>query len=442
MFPEKFYFGASLAGFQYEMGADEKDLDAQTDWYQWVTNPLNIRLGIVSGDDPVDGPGYWRRYAQFHELAKDAGMNMLRIGIEWSRLFPEPDMKEANPVALEGYKRIIRDIHEKGMKVMVNLNHFTLPLWLHDPIGVNQQANFSRNGWADDRTPVEFAKFAGWAGKNFPEVDYWSTMNEPLVVLSLGYLLRDTGFPPSIISPTFFEKGFTNYQKAHLLAYDAVKKESSVPVGLIYAFPWVCTSKRVREEKYKKEEWRFLDPLVQKMDFLGVNYYSRLKAEKIGEEIKFLPGFGQAAIPNGFSPDGRPASDFGWECFPEGLYNVCKTLFQRYKKPILITENGAGDRTDGHRPYYLLSHLYAVEKLVDEGFPLFGYLHWSLTDNYEWAKGFSQRFGLVQVDFQDKTLTPRPSYYIFQKIAKERTTQRFRKYLQQPYRIWDEKELI
>src|SRR6056297_1616657 len=206
MFSKDFYYGASTAGFQVEMGSG-KAIDRNTDWYVWTRDKLNARNGIVSGDNPEDGCDYWLNYKAFHDLAAEAGMNMLRIGVEWSRIFPEAtfdcespeDLKKAADMsAVDHHKEIMKDITRRGMKLMVNLNHFTLPLWLHDPLKVNRDKDLSAAGWVDERSVKEFAKYAQFVVSEMDElVDFWSTQNEPNVV-AMPYNNCGMGFPPSI----------------------------------------------------------------------------------------------------------------------------------------------------------------------------------------------------------------------------------------------------
>lgn len=161
-FPQNFLWGVSSSGFQFEMGdSTGKSVDVNTDWYVWVHDAENIRRGLVSGDFPENGVDYWNLYAKDHEVARKLGLNAYRIGIEWSRIFPkstatvdvevkkaldgniskidiDPKALEelenlANKEALNHYKAIIADLRAKGFKVFVCLNHFTLPLWLHNP---------------------------------------------------------------------------------------------------------------------------------------------------------------------------------------------------------------------------------------------------------------------------------------------------------------------
>ncbi|MDI6691334.1 MAG: family 1 glycosylhydrolase [Candidatus Bathyarchaeota archaeon] len=181
-FPEKFLWGVSVSGFQFGMGDKSgRSLDPNTDWYVWVHDDENIRRGIVSGDLPENGVDYWSLYEKDHDLAKSLGLNAYRIGIEWSRIFPSstkavsvefdyaPDgnfsridvdakaleglEKLANNEALNHYRAVIEDLRMKGFKVFVCLNHFTLPLWMHDPITVRKtKLKKGAKGWFDKQT--------------------------------------------------------------------------------------------------------------------------------------------------------------------------------------------------------------------------------------------------------------------------------------------------
>lgn len=450
MFPAGFFWGASMSGFQFEMGG-QGSVDPNTDWYVWVKNADNKHNGLVMGDNPEYSARYWDDWSRIHQLAQDAKMNMLRIGVEWSRIFPKPTFgldggalkASAHQPSLDRYKTILKDLKDRGMHTMVNLNHFTLPLWLHDPVAVNRGERKDRMGWLDHRSPDEFAKFAAVVVSELdPWVDYWSTLNEPNVVAQLGYNLLITGFPPAIIEPAYVETALDHESQAHLKAYDAMKPHTQKPVGIIYASGWATGSRKAQEAAMEAMTWRFMDRLKGKMDFIGLNYYSRIKvAEDPQLGWKSLPGFGQGGVANGFSPDGRPTSDFGWEIFPEGLCMVLKALHDRYACPLFVAENGIADHVDRYRPYYMISHLYAVEKALEMGADVRGYLHWSLTDNYEWAVGRSQRFGMVHLDFDSGILTPRPSYYLFREIVQRNTTEPWHQYLKNPYLLWDEENL-
>ncbi|MFW6104655.1 MAG: family 1 glycosylhydrolase [Candidatus Bipolaricaulota bacterium] len=436
MFDEDFKFGVSLSGFQFEMGGSK--VDPNTDWYHWSTNDLNAFTGLVSGDNPKNGPNYWENYEIFHQLAEDAGMNSFRIGLEWSRVFPEATFGTdrnleslADMEAVAHYKEILKNIKSRDIDVMVDLNHFTLPAWAHDPLAVNRNRDMEKPGWVDERLPEEFKKFARFSVRQFDEyADSWSTMNEPNVVANLGYLSPKSGFPPAIIAPEMFEKAMKNQAQAHNLAYEAMKEETDRPVGIIYATVWMDGDDSA-EAAFEYSNYRFLDRTMGSSDFLGVNYYTRSVVEKRDEALqigraevtwKDLSGYGYACPLNGSSRAGRFATDIGWEYYPEGLEKVLLKLADRYEKPMFVTENGTADAQDNYRPFYLLGHLEVLENIEDQ-VDLRGYYHWSLVDNFEWAEGFDKRFGLVYVDFEDKKYIPRPSYYLYREIIKQGTVE-------------------
>jgi len=206
-----FLWGVSSSGFQFEMGdLSGESVDANTDWFVWVHDKENFRRGVVSGDFPENGVNYWGLYAKDHEIARRLGLNAYRIGLEWSRIFPkstadvevgierasdgnisnidlddkdlEAFEKLADKKALDHYRLIVEDLRTKGFKVFVCLNHFTLPLWIHDPI-TTRATRLKRGprGWLDETTVVEFAKYAAYVAFRLGDiVDYWATFNEPM----------------------------------------------------------------------------------------------------------------------------------------------------------------------------------------------------------------------------------------------------------------------
>jgi len=466
-FPKDFLFGYSWSGFQFEMGLEGSEVP-NSDWWVWVHDRENIATGLVSGDLPENGPAYWHLYAQDHDIAESLGMDAIRGGIEWARIFPEPTFdvkvdvekdedgnivsievpekaieeleKRANMEALKHYRKIYSDWKERGTTFILNLYHWPLPLWIHDPIAVRKLGpDRAPSGWLDESAVVEFVKFAAFVAYHLDDlVDMWSTMNEPNVVYENGYSRPTSGFPPGYLSFEAVEKAKWNMVQAHARAYDAIKRFSKKPVGVIYAYTWLePLSEDIAEEVRKIREnnlYSFVDAvyfgkahggstrkdLKGKVDWLGVNYYSRFAFGKVGRHIRPLPGYGFMGVREGYARSGRPCSDFGWEIYPEGLEKLLKELSERYNLPMLITENGIADAADRYRPRYLVSHLKAVYSAIREGADVRGYLHWSLTDNYEWAQGFRMRFGLVHVDFETKKRYLRPSALVFREIATQK----------------------
>ncbi|MCS7110175.1 MAG: family 1 glycosylhydrolase, partial [Candidatus Caldarchaeum sp.] len=267
-FPKHFLWGVSSSGFQFEMGGSG-GLDSGTDWFVWVHDKHNIERGVVSGDLPENGPDYWNRYRQDHLLAVNLGLNSLRIGIEWSRVFPRPTKevkvdvernefgrisnitaeeniidrleKIANIDALNRYREILKDIVSNNIKPIVCLNHFTLPLWVHDPIAVRKsRGRKGPAGWLDENTVVEFWKYAAYVASKLGDlVDRWATFNEPSVVAEAGYLFPGWGFPPALNDFRLFRRCLSHMAAAHARAYDAVKQfdkvraEEDASVGMI-----------------------------------------------------------------------------------------------------------------------------------------------------------------------------------------------------------------
>ncbi|MDH5794239.1 MAG: family 1 glycosylhydrolase, partial [Candidatus Bathyarchaeota archaeon] len=258
-FPKNFLWGVSISGFQFEMGdIAEKNVDSNTDWYVWVRDATNIQKGLVSGDLPENGIDYWDLHTKDHNIAKNIGLNAYRIGIEWSRIFPKSTNEVkvgverasdgniskievddqaieeldhmANKKALNHYRTVINDLKAKGFKVFVCLNHFTLPLWIHNPTTVRDtKLNKGPRGWFDEKTIVEFTKYAAYmAWKIGDIVDNWVTFNEPMVIPEAGYIAPQSGFPPGLNNFKASKKVARNMVIAHARAYDAIKKIDTI----------------------------------------------------------------------------------------------------------------------------------------------------------------------------------------------------------------------
>ncbi len=479
-FPKDFVFGFSESGFQFEMGLPGSE-DPNSDWWAWVHDTDNIRAGLVSGDFPEDGPGYWHLYRMDHDIAERLGMDAARLGMEWSRIFPKPtfdvkvdyslekryithiDIKEehlkkldeiANKEAVEHYREIFQDWKARGKKLIVCLYHWPLPLWMHDPIKARRSAlREGPLGWLDKRCVIEFAKYVAYVAWKYNDlVDAWATMNEPNVVYSQGYINVKSGFPPGFLDLGAAMKAMMNMIEAHARAYDAIKIFSKKPVGIIYAVsciePLKSEDEDVARRARRESTYAFLDAITRgvieqgniirddlrgRLDWLGVNYYTRLVVTsdaRLG--WRAVPGYGFLCQPDSLSLTGRPTSDFGWEVYPEGLHKVLSDLYARYKLPLMVTENGIADKSDRLRPRFIVSHIHQTFLALKEGVDVRGYLHWALVDNYEWASGFNMKFGLCQVDLKTKKRYLRPSALIFREIATRKSIPEELQYLTEP----------
>ncbi len=462
MLPEGFKFGFSEAGFQFEMGVS--DVDDNSDWYLWTHDENNRKKKLFSGDLPENGPGYWDYYQQDHDLAKAIGMNSARIGIEWSRIFPNSteDVKVnasihdgkftgikindetiqelekiANKGYVEHYEKILSDAKSKFGHLIVNLYHWTSPIWINDP-SKNPDGIYGRpmGGCFELKQSIEFSKYAAYVSWKFGKyVDSWATMNEPNMVF-LGC--------STDVSAKGVRKRMRQFAEAHARAYDSIKKFSDKPVGIIYANgdiqPLTNKDKNAAETMKYVQRFSFFDAIINgdmtglndnenldvvyredlknKLDWIGVNYYSRDVVKTAGELWETVQGYGYSCGNLDKSLDGRSVSETGWEVYPEGIYNVIMDYHRRYGLRMMITENGIADSTDSIRPRYIVSHIYQIERACRDGANVDGYYHWALTDNYEWANGFSKKFGLFGIDYNTKERQLRPSALIFHVIAK------------------------
>jgi beta-galactosidase len=500
VFPDKFLWGASSCGFQFEMGDPSRaSLDGNTDWFAWVHDKQNIEKKAVSGEFPEDGPNYWFLFKEDHKISSNLGFNAYRLGIEWSRIFPnntrelkvnveksddgrisgihaeeallEKLEKIANNDALNHYRLMILDLKKRGIRPYLCLNHFTLPLWIHDPIAArNSKLKAGFRGWFDEDVIIEFWKYAAYlAWKIGDLVDFWATFNEPAVIAESGYLLPEVAyFPPGLRNFSAFKKVLGNMVVAHARAYDAIKEwdkvkterdsDSSAEVGLIQnvspitpydpkrdsetsafanhlhnQFFVEAASKGWLDENINgiRETGETKRYLENKMDWIGVNYYTR-NVMKHGRSIlarlfagipyvpEIVTDYGNNCKPNSVSKDGRPTSDFGWELYPEGLTEALE-LMSKYGKPMYVTENGIADAEDKLRPQFITEHLRELDKAINKDkLNVKGYFHWALTDNYEWASGFKMKFGLYAIDFKTKARLPRKSAEVYKRIIEKK----------------------
>ena len=498
-FPRGFLWGSAIAAFQTEMGGDPAHDDQNTDWWVWTHDQQNISAGRVSGDQPEAGPAFYDNYRIDVRRGARRGLrsNTLRLSIEWSRIFPASTAGVdasggvtlavlqqldalANQAEVAHYRDVLLRVRRAHLKPFVTLNHFTLPLWLHDPLKARDAftgsdpngpypTGFGPGGWLDDSTVDEFAKYAAYLGWKFgDQVDLWGPVNEPLVVAVNGYLnipgVIAGNFPPGVFSFTAILKVVTNLVRAQAVAYDALHQWDAVDadrdggaaqVGLVAQLPdWHPQDPTSADDQVAAQHADYLfnrvymnatilgdadtnangtiDPgehhpeLVGKADFVGFNYYLLAKARKlpvaITPVIPLLDFSPTISYRTDHNPTGSPCpsecSDFGWEIYPHGIYEMAAEAGS-YGLPVYVTENGIADSDDDQRPRYLVRHLAELDQANTDGVAdVRGYFHWSLVDNFEWASGYYPMFGLFTADPLTHRLVPRPSAGYFRRIAK------------------------
>lgn len=470
-FPDGFTFGVAIAGFQADMGcptlAPELCEDRRSDWYQWITSQEIIDEAAThsSGDPPSAGPGFWELYEQDIKRAADLGLTGFRFSFEWSRIFPNATDGDdtdalmdlaADPVAVARYHAMLKAMADHGLKPLATVNHYTLPVWIHDGVACHKDLKTCpARGWVDsERTVREIAKYAGFLGREFGgEVDVWATENEPFAVVLPGYILptADRVNPPGLaVSSVAAKTVFNALIEAHARMYDALKAADTkdadsdgkaAEVGIVYAMtpfrpanPDEPLDVRAAERTYYLWNIAFLDAvakgmedpeldgvgvfresLANRMDYIGVNYYTRVTVE--GTDEVLLPDLSPLTTFNPFTLS-------LWEDYPRGIYEVVMAAHERYGLPIIIAENGLDIPQDDEAvaSRFFAQHLTWVWRAIRDGVDLRGYYAWTLVDNYEWNHGMDLRFGLFAVEPDDKTKArrARPHAAVYSDIATRR----------------------
>lgn len=451
-FPPGFLFGTSVAGFQVDMGCPTLGAacdDPNSDWYVFVTDP-----GLVAdpntyqvGQPPSVGPGMWETYEQdFDRAQHELANNGLRLSIEWSRIFPTATdgvegyealgaLADAGNVA--HYHAVFQALRARGLEPLVTLNHYALPTWIHDTVGCHQDlANCSPRGWVDsERTVREIAKYAGFCAQEFgAEVDLWATLNEPFAVVFPGYLYpsAERANPPSVrLKSPEAKIVLRALIEAHARMYDAVKANDTVDasgdgvaaqVGVVYAMSPVAPKDPTNPLDVQAAEnvfylWNLVylngvvkgdvdenldgttvhvDSLANRMDYLGINYYSRPTVE--GLEGPAIPKLSPLTTFN-------PLTIEPWSDYPRGIYDMIM-MATGWGLPVIITETGAADpNDDGASSSWLVRYATWVARALRDGADVRGFFYWSLMDNYEWNHGMDIRMGLYAVDPDDPTKT-------------------------------------
>ena len=457
-FPEDFAWGAATAGFQVDMGCPtwsaEVCDDTASDWYQFVTHPDFIADGTlhVSGEPVSAGPGMWELFEEDVARMKADGLDVFRMSLEWSRLFPTDASAAttvdaldayADPDAVARYHEQLGALRAAGLEPLVTLNHYTLPLWVHDAHGCYVDLDScERRGWVDAEVIVpQIALYAGWCAREFGgEVDTWATLNEPLSTTLSGYLQpnEERSHPPGISMNVAaavatlrsqVEGSAAMFDAVH--AHDVVDADgdgTAAAVGLVLNMAAVHPVEdddaqavehmdfvyhRVFLDGLTDGAWdddldgtfdRTRPELAGRLDFIGVNYYVRVVVRGLP-----FPLLDEVPVMD-FYPE------YSWEPYPEGLGEVVARAAE-YGLPIWVTENGTPDVEAGVG--FLEDHLVSLHGAIDAGADVRGYLWWSYVDNYEWNHGMDMRFGLYALDLDTKERTARPVLERYRQVIED-----------------------
>ncbi len=411
-FPSNFLWGTATASHQVEGG------NANNDWWDWEQQRGRIRDGTTSGL----ACDHFHLYREDFQLLASLGQNSHRMSIEWSRIEPSPG--EFDEDAIRHYREVIECLRSLKIEPVVTLHHFTNPRWLA-----------ARGGWEAPEVVDRFGSYVSRVVEALGDlVRYWVTINEPVVLGTMGYLAGS--WPPGKRSLPSFITALHNLLDAQARASRIIREKSpigDVRVGVAHhlrvfdpyrkLLPGDRFVARLGESYFNQAvlgsimdgQYHFpfgrgpIPDGKDSVDFIGLNYYSREMATFDFRRPKSLFG-------SFFPHPAHPKTSAGWEIYPEGVYRLLKFL-GRFEKPILITENGVADENDELRPSFLISHLAEVHRAIREGVPVEGYLHWSSLDNFEWAEGRRLRFGLIHVDFETFRRTVKPSGELYAAIC-------------------------
>ncbi|MGZ4776810.1 MAG: GH1 family beta-glucosidase [Oryzihumus sp.] len=425
--PPGFRFGTSTASYQVE-GAVHEDGRGPSVWDTFAARPGAIHDGST-GAVACD---HYHRFPEDVALMKELGTGGYRFSLSWPRIQPTGS-GAPNAKGLDFYDRLIDALLEAGQQPMVTLFHWDLPQALEDD-----------GGWLNRATIDRFAEFASIVGERYADrVEHWIPVNEPNVVMMMGYA---TGMHAPGRELLFDALPVAHHLLvAHGRAAIALRAAGATSVGCAnnHAPMWPGSDQPedVGATKLFDALWNgmFLEPMLlgrypvdlfplleegilpgdmatirQPLDFYGVNYYNPMKVSAAPEDSVMPFVLGELL--------GYPTTDFGWPVVPDALREWLITFRARFRAalpPIMITESGCsygmGPDADGvvddqPRIDYLDAHLRAVATAIQRGVDVRGYYTWSLIDNFEWAEGFSQRFGLVHVDFETQKRTPKRSF--------------------------------
>lgn len=400
---KKFFWGASTASHQVEgynynqwtvwekLNAEKQAAKAEKN-YSYLKNWDEIKIQATDPNNYISGHGvdHYNRFEEDFDLAKSINLNSLRFSIEWSRI--EPKKGEWNQSEIDHYKKYIFEMRKRGLEPFLNIWHWTMPVWFTDIGGFEKRKNLKYF----DR----FTKKV--ADELLVDIEYVLILNEPLVYATMSYLSGN--WPPNLKRPILTVRVLFNLAKAHKIAYKNFKNvKPLIKIGIAAHITNFKTAKNnlvgrsvVKISEYLWNFW-FLNRIDTELDFIGINHY-------------FTNYFKNGRFNN--NPD-HPVSDMGWYMEPSSIRMAIESIWLKYKKPIIISENGLADRNDKNRKWWLEETFVALQNEKNNNVDLFGYLHWSLLDNFEWAYGWWPNFGLISVNRENMKRSFRKSseYY-------------------------------
>jgi beta-glucosidase len=406
---DRFLWGVATSAFQLEGSP-------YADWTAWDS---------VLSDNP-DVTSHYTLYKEDLKLLKELGVNAYRFSFEWSRIQPRENVWDYEVLA--HYQEIIDILIENKIEPMVTLHHFTHPLWF-----------IKKYPWHEYPSIRKFLDYVDKILSTIRGVKYWITFNEPYVLLLGGYL--EGCMPPGKRDAALALDALRNILVCHGQTYDMIHANIpdamvSVAHNMAALAPWrrwnpmdrllakiakyfynhslldaFLTGKIYVKFPFRKS-LEIPVPIKDKLDFLGVNYYTRVHMrfnpfKKMGVELRHR------------DIDGYGLTDMGWEIHPRGLEKVLRYA-SKLNVPLIITENGIATHSSRKKIRFMKSHIDILERCIQKGMDVRGYFYWSLIDNYEWLQGLDSRFGLYTVDFATLERKPTKAAYYYSYLMKSR----------------------
>lgn len=424
-FPKDFLWGAATSAYQIE-GAVNEQGRGKSIWDTFCEAPGHIYLG----DSGQFGSFHFKHWQDDLNLMRTIGINSYRFSFAWPRIFPN-ETNQLNIKGFDFYNKMIDRLLELNITPFATLYHWDLPDWIQ-----------KRGGWTNRDTCSLFVEYAEQMLSRFSDrIPYWVTINEPFVAAYLGHLTGEHA--PGITSTESALKAAHYFMLAHGQTIKNFKDKYPVQFGIALnlspVFP-ASAADRIAAANYNmylNESFLsllfkgrypanfpagdFIKPddfseIAAPIDFLGVNYYTRTIVKAAPEvdlfKCRIIP-----APPN-------PCSDM-WEFYPQGLSKILASIQENYSSiPIYVLENGTSlnGMEDTGRIIYLQAHIEELKKAIRLGIPVKGYYVWSLLDNFEWAMGYSKKFGLIDVNYETEKRALKQSAYWYSNFIRQQTS--------------------
>lgn len=427
-FPENFLWGAASAAFQIE-GAYDEDGKGAGIWDAMIDGK------VAHGENGKIASDHYHHYKEDVAIMKKLGLKSYRFSVSWPRVIPEEG--KINLKGIEFYKSLVEELVSAGIEPICTIFHWNLPMWIEQ-----------KGGLMCEKFPEYFSDYTRVLVEALSDkVKYWITINEPQMFVGFGYGL---GIVPPFAKLSGSQIGLVarNVMLAHGKAVKIIRKYGKQHVLVGMAPTGGCRTpenknsnaiEQARNETYPEDcgvldnNW-WSDPIV-----LGIvpktlkNCISEEDLKEINQPLDFYAfniynSNNYSEIPGKINPlvkPGQPRTACEWPITPECMYWACKFHFERYKLPLLVSENGManydfemldGKVHDPQRIDFIYRYLNFLKKAVEEGIPVIGYQYWSIMDNFEWMSGYDKRFGLVYIDYADQKRIIKDSGYEYARI--------------------------